>query len=142
VAEAAKQGSKQGGARDADGLGGLNSAEAAVDYRRAVTSQDGAKLLAIGFGAQNGQHLLEQCLSFPRTPNLSWLRSCCSSAAADGYLTMQIGLGAAVWLLVSQVIPAAARPRAKPEHKEGQWREDVDDSSFRKLPESVLESIW
>jgi hypothetical protein len=87
----------------------LNALEAAVDEGRMVTSEDLSELVPVRLGPEKLEDFLEQGLSFPRTPILSWLHSCCSSAAADRYL-MWKSRDAAVLLLFLDHSMTIVRP--------------------------------
>jgi len=81
-----------------------------VDQDWVAAGENGAELSAVRFGAEDLEDFIEQGLSFPRPPILSLLYSCCSRAADDGYLNMRTSRNAAVLLLFSSHIGAAARP--------------------------------
>lgn len=90
-----------------------------MNQRGVMASEDPAKLLAVGFGAEGGENLIEQRFSFPRTPILL-LNS--NSSAADGYLNMHTAAIGADLLIFSHLRRAAARPRTGSQRKDCEWQ--------------------
>ena len=127
VAELMEQGAKERGPGDPNAPRGLDPPEAAADERRVVPGEDLPELFAVRFGPEGGEDLVEQGGSFPRTPILRLLRSCCSSAA-DRYLSMHGARIAAVFRPFDDSLRAAARPRTRQErnHEKRQRRQDLD----------------
>lgn len=74
-----------------------------------VPGQDRPEFTPVSLRAEGLEDLVEEGFSFPRTPNLSLLRSCCSNAA-DRYLLLYGASNSAVLLLSLNPRGAAARP--------------------------------